>query len=39
VGGEVRDVGFAEEVADAAGLEGGGGLEEVEFEEDAAGVC
>lgn len=36
VGGRVREEGAADEVADAAGLEGGGGLEVFEFEEDAA---
>lgn len=36
VGGWVREEGAADQVADAAGLEGGGGLEVFEFEEDAA---
>lgn len=33
----MREEGAADQIADAAGLEGGGGLEVLEFEEDAAG--
>ena len=33
----MREQGAADQVADAAGFEGGGGLEVFEFEEDAAG--
>ena len=36
VGGRVCEEGAANQVANAAGLEGGGGLEVFEFEEDAA---
>lgn len=36
VGGRVCKEGAADQVANAAGLEGGGGLEVFEFEEDAA---
>jgi hypothetical protein len=37
-GGGVARGGEGDEVADAAGFEGAGGLEGVEFEEDAAGM-
>ena len=39
VGGRVREEGAADQVAHAAGLEGPGGLEVFELEEDAATGC